>query len=402
MSEPAFRPTPLEVATHIPVGEDEDAGALPDVDPRLTPLEALEQAILPALGHPPCVVAFSGGRDSSTILAVASRAARREGLPLPIPVTACFPDAPDTDETRWQEMVVRMLRLPDWHRRVFTDELDLLGPLAQSVLRRHGLMWPAGAYFHYALMEDARGGTLLTGIDGDTVFGEWRWARAAAVLNRRVRPQKRDALRIAFALAPHSVRMRRLRRREPLDLPWLRPGARAEIENLWAAERAAEPRTWSARVGWYARRRYLAATRATWSVLAADAGARALHPFLDGRFLAALARAGGRAGFPDRTTAMRALFSGTLPDVLLARSTKALFDAVFWGPRCQAFVESWTGEGIPHDLVDEAALRQNWRSESPDARTDLLLHAAWLASAGREAAEQLNGAGERSGTSRPA
>src|SRR5580704_11246647 len=40
-----------------------------------SPLEGLENAILPALVRAPCVVEFSGGRDSSVVLAVACRVA---------------------------------------------------------------------------------------------------------------------------------------------------------------------------------------------------------------------------------------------------------------------------------------------------------------------------------------
>ena len=82
----------------------------------MSPREALERAILPALLRPPCLVSFSGGRDSAAVLAVATALARREGLPAPIPATNVFPAADDSDETAWQELIVRHLGLSEWVR----------------------------------------------------------------------------------------------------------------------------------------------------------------------------------------------------------------------------------------------------------------------------------------------
>ena len=67
---------------------------------RARPLDAIEDVIRPALLRPPCLVSFSGGRDSSAILATATAIARRDGLALPIPATYRFPEAPHTQEAR--------------------------------------------------------------------------------------------------------------------------------------------------------------------------------------------------------------------------------------------------------------------------------------------------------------
>ena len=55
---------------------------------------------------------------------------------------------------------------------------------------------------------------------------------------------------------------------------------------------------------------------AAWSValLGCDHGAAVHSPFLDPRYFAALARAGGRWGWGDRTATMRALFADVLPE----------------------------------------------------------------------------------------
>lgn len=94
-------------------------------------MEALEAAVLPALCRPPCLVVFSGGRDSSAVPAVA----RRSGLPDPMPATNRFRGSPATKETEWQELVVRHLGLTDWHVLDRDDELDVIGPVAEQVLR---------------------------------------------------------------------------------------------------------------------------------------------------------------------------------------------------------------------------------------------------------------------------
>lgn len=60
------------------------------------------------LGRPPCLLAFSGGRDSSALLAVAVSVAHREGLPLPIPLI--YPGVAGTDESSWQYMILDHLR----------------------------------------------------------------------------------------------------------------------------------------------------------------------------------------------------------------------------------------------------------------------------------------------------
>src|SRR5687768_13796753 len=86
-----YRPTVLETACGVVYGIDANADRLPEESRFRTAREALEQAVLVGLMRPPCVVSFSGGRDSSAVLAIAAHVARREGLPLPIPVSLRFP-----------------------------------------------------------------------------------------------------------------------------------------------------------------------------------------------------------------------------------------------------------------------------------------------------------------------
>ena len=94
-----YRLSPLELASGLVFDDGGPSAELPSPAPGVTPVQVLEQTILAALLRPPCLVSFSGGRDSSGILAVATSLARREGLPLPIPATHRFPEADGTDET---------------------------------------------------------------------------------------------------------------------------------------------------------------------------------------------------------------------------------------------------------------------------------------------------------------
>jgi hypothetical protein len=241
-------------------GEDPEAAGIPDLKEARAPLAALEQSVLPALERAPCLVSFSGGRDSSCVLAVAARAARREGLPAPIPVTLRVRDAPMADESAWQEQVVRHLGLRDWELREAGEELERLGPLSVSVLERHGVLYPPNPFLQIPLLEAARGGCLLSGLGGDELFASWRWRNHADALARRRRAAPLDALRLANAASPAALRRRRERRRYRLrELVWLRPEAASLASQLAADARAEQPRTWSRWVDWFARRRALRA-----------------------------------------------------------------------------------------------------------------------------------------------
>lgn len=179
----------------------------------VSPQQALYDAVLPALLEPPCLVSFSGGRDSSLVLAAATRVARREGVADPVPVTNRFADAPEAEESRWQEQVVEHLRLADWQRLQFSDELDAVGPYAQRMLREHGLLWPFNVHFHLPLLDLARGGALLTGLGGDQLFG--------VIGPEPRRPAARRAFHGALGYAPRAVRAAVIASRRPLDPPWM-------------------------------------------------------------------------------------------------------------------------------------------------------------------------------------
>ncbi len=133
---------PIERAAGMPLGAQAGVARL---SPALLGVrDALERAVLGALARQPCTVSFSGGRDSSAVLAFATYVARKHGLDEPIPLTLRFPSTP-RDESRWQELVVAHLGLREWERIEVTVELDVLGDLACVGLTEHGLLWPANA-----------------------------------------------------------------------------------------------------------------------------------------------------------------------------------------------------------------------------------------------------------------
>jgi asparagine synthetase B (glutamine-hydrolysing) len=375
-----YRLSPLEVSCGLVFGVDRAKPPVPHLPRGMTPVQALEEAIRPALERAPCLVSFSGGRDSSAVLAVAAGLARREGLELPIPATNRFHGSTDADERDWQEQVVAHLGLRDWVALEFTDELDCVGPVATKVLRRHGLLWPFNAYFHQPLLAAARGGSLLTGAGGDEVLSPSSWTRAQAVLTGRALPEPRDLLRVGFALSPKPVRRRVIARRMPMDvLQWLHEPVQRNVISLWAAELSGEPVRWPARFRWWRRLRYVRVSLESLALLAADEDVQVVHPLADARFSTALGRLPRADRFSDRTDGMRLLFSGVLPEALLARRTKASFDQPFWSTHSRELVGRWNGEAVEASLVDLDALRDMWHSDSPDGRSFQLLQAVRLA-----------------------
>ena len=368
---------PLELASGVVFGDGPVAAA---EKPAPDPQTALARTLAAALSRPPCVVSFSGGGDSSAVLAAAVKVAREQGLAEPIPVTLRFPGVASADESGWQESVIAHLGVADWVRIEVHTELDFLGDIARAAVRRHGLLWPANAHFHVPVFERAAGGTVLTGVDGDGLLGGWRWQRAQAVLTRAARPQLRDALRVALAVAPLNVRAAVLARRQPLPISWLRAQSQNELAAALAREAASEPRDWPTRVAWFARRRYLQLGVLSLAALAADHNVQVVHPLLDPGYLAALATDGGPAGYGDRIEATRRLFGELLPAAVVQRRTKAEFGAALWGPRTRAFAADWDGTGVDSDLIDQDQLRAAWSGSNPPLGAATVLQHAWLES----------------------
>ena len=113
----------------------------------------LENLILDALtSNRSSFVLFSGGRDSSAVLAIAALVARREGLALPVPVIARHAASPDSHETVWQEMVLDHLGIGERIVLDFNGEQRVLGEVARTSIKRLGLLWPAAVHVQAAIL----------------------------------------------------------------------------------------------------------------------------------------------------------------------------------------------------------------------------------------------------------
>ncbi len=347
--------------------------------PTTTPVAALAAAIRPALERPPCVVGFSGGRDSSLLLAVAVAEARRAGLPLPLAATLEF-DSEATREREWQELVLTHLGLREWIRLPQGDELDFLGPVATEGLRRHGVLYPGNAHMVVPLADAARGGSVVTGFAGDDVLGGWPFEPVAALLARRRPPRRGDLRRLLACAAPAPFRTERYARgRRWVSLPWLRPPHRERAARIIAADMAGSPRTWRARMGWLGQRRLWQVSLRAMGLLAGAREATVHAPLLHPGFLAALGAAGGRLGIGDRTAVMRAVSADLLPAAIVERATKAEFSEPYFGPYTKRFATEWDGRGVDPAIVDAEALRAMWLSPHPHGLSTALLQSAWLA-----------------------
>lgn len=367
----------IELATGLVIGVDRTRAPLRPTP--VTPAElpgVLEQTLVPALQRAPCVVAFSGGRDSAGVLAAATSAARRHGLPLPIPASYRFTGIQAVDESAWQDSVVRHLGLEDWVRVGVTDELDLVGPVAGPLLRRFGPLWPPNSHFGGLLVPYARGGTIVTGVGGDELLEPGAHVVARLLVGRR-RPLRRDLRAVAAAVAPRPLRVWRARRHvEPL--PWLTPDA-VVVHGRARAQGSLEPLWWGQSVTdeWWRSRQRLAMCASIAAACGDDVTVE--HPFMDPAFLSAVAGALWRLGFPSRAAAMDLLFAEALPQGVRHRSDKAAFYAPFVNRYSRAFIDSWDGTGVDDTLVNASALRACWNQDRVDARSYPLLQATWLA-----------------------
>ncbi|SCG34061.1 asparagine synthase-related protein [Micromonospora humi] len=355
------RPTDRDVAYGIALGLDPPRTVPARLGPVPTPLAALERAVLPALRRPPCLVSFSGGLDSSLVLAVAARVARREGLPDPVPVTWRFTEAPRAYETPWQAKIIAELDLGrQWQILQAGDDLDLVGPVARRLLTRYGQLYPADRHLHLPIVELARSGALLTGLGGEQVLAGWR-RRPGSLRTRLGR------------LSAGS------RRAAPDLFPWLRPEARRQAWRTYRAEQRAEPHRLAGRVAWHLRRRDLTMAALSLAAVAADHDVLAVSPLMSDGFAAALATHHGRTRSPSRPELLDAIADAALPPVIAARRTRAALDEVFFREATRELVRGWDGSGVDGSLVDVAALRREWSAWPINAGTAALVQQVWLA-----------------------
>lgn len=377
------RLTPAEIASGWVFGY---GASPPDVAVRRSSvLETLERVILAASSDRPWYVLFSGGRDSSVILAAALRAARRSQLPDPIPVIVRYPFAAGTEETEWQDRVLVHLDLSNAMIISCTDESDLLAPTAVASLMDTGAVFPPAAHCMTHVYERLRGGVIFTGECGDEVFG-----------NQRVTPLRNIFAERGIAGAPHvrriwgSIQPAWVAQREGFAstddwLGWLSPATRRDFVRACVRERQALPFHWSQSMKLLESRRAIAVAARTRQHLAARHGCNIIDPFWTRPVIEAVAQFCGRWGLRSRSATLEALFSDILPIDVLRRPTKAYFNHAYFSSYSRGFVADWDGTGLEDYDIDQEALRVEWNKDLPSGASYLLLQTAYLAALAKAA-----------------
>jgi hypothetical protein len=378
-SHPRLQLRPLEIAFGMPIGL-EPVPPLTRSEPIGTPLDALCRVMAEALQRPPCLVSFSGGRDSSALLAVATRVARQENLPLPVPATLIFRDSEPSTEDEWQTMVIEHLGLSEWIRIEIHSELDAIGPVATKAFEHLGLYWPFNAHFHLPIMEQAGGGTVITGFGGDELALCSVSARAERLLTQWHRPRWSDALVIGLATSPLQIRTvvhRRRAREELRSHPWLTETGLRQVGEAYGSSEALIPLGWEAKVRrWLWRDRYFRMCVDTFAEMGELHDVELVHPFIDELVLDSLARAGGFRGFGDRTRLMDFLFGDFLPQQIISRPTKAAFSGPLWTNTSTLFARRWSGDALLEGLVDDVSLKHHWGEEHRNLLSTTVLQLA--------------------------
>lgn len=355
----------------------------PELDPGSDPRQELEKVLLEHLRRGPVGVTFSGGRNTGAILAVAQQVARRHGLPEPVPLSLRFGVPTTSKDEEAQAAAVDALGLTrTWERIDLKDRAELLGPHARAGLERHGLLFPANAYWVRPMAErlkEVAGDappTLLAGHGESELHSYWPYARLHQVLAFKRRPGRDDLRLAARAAIPHAIRSRSERRRyRARAMPWLRPGV---PERLAAASEPVAWVRWDRTLRFLRARRCESATQRGYEELARDTGVRVAFPRLDDRYIGALIQFGGARGLGTRDELTERLFGDILPPALKGRNDKVFYGRVFFGPDTRAFAGRWSGDGLPEHLVDPGVLRRLWTSERYDWRTAALMQVAWL------------------------
>lgn len=344
----------------------------------------LETVLLDALDTPPCQVLFSGGRDSSALLALAVYLARREGRPAPVPVTVRHPDAPEANEDDWQVLVLEHLGLRERIVLDFRGEQTLLGDVAIGALRRHGPVWPEAVQLHGAVYQHLTAGCVVSGEGGDMILSGHRMGTVRQGLALR-RPRRRNVRRALRALQPAALNRRaaaaRINRGDGHVPAWLRASA-LDVYRDQVMAMCVEPLRWDRSIRATLYSRPAVVSIANFEAGITEYGLRPVTPFAEPEFVDALAQEAGPFGWGDRTAVFRRLFGDLLPDEVLRRGTKASFNSTRWSDRERQFARDWDGSGFDTEWLDPELLRAEWLTPDPHPVADFQLHVAWAISQG--------------------
>jgi len=325
-SSPAFEQhglleyfSPIEVALGLKL-ETRVGSTDPLLDrPLDDPAEELRTSLARLLQSGPVSIAFSGGLDSALLLVAAVEVARREGLPLPVPVSLRFDDAPEANETEYQRGMIEELGLDQWCIvRVEPGELDYAGSTATHVRQRLGLHWPPATHLMVPLLRASRGTTLVHGQGGDELFVGWRtwpglWAR------RKVPSRGHRVLRgwIRERGGHTDAVVRALRHPLP-RAAWLTSRGRVRAGRWTLRSIAIEPGTRPEYLRWRFRSERWRAFQATMSAVSGSEGVPIAFPLADASFVEALARTSSFHELP-RDAVYESLSRGRIPVHLLRR-----------------------------------------------------------------------------------
>lgn len=369
-------PSPLEVATGFPIGPDPQVPRWAEAERFDDGRAALEAVLSRHLAAGPTYVLFSGGRDSSAVLLLADHVARREGLDRPIPVTNTFGSIEEADEQSWQEQVIDLVRPAEWIRFDVAHAADLLGPVSRDLLDLHGPMLPAMLGPFAATCARLGHGTVLTGEGGDELFDGWGWRTVA---HGHLSPGELRTRTLAAAYRLPGPVGPALARRMARRWDWLTPAAidlfADELARVWAGE----PLDYRRYLDWRFAQRINSVPKRSMAAVASVHGVLVDHPFVRAEVRGALARHGGRRGWPDRSHALDELVADVVPEVIRHRTSKAVFSRSFFGPDARTFAAEWDGAGLDESLVVPERLRSQWQSPMPQMPSSVALQAAWLA-----------------------
>jgi hypothetical protein len=346
--------------------------------------DALVDTIVAKLTDQPCYVELSGGCDSSLVLSAAVVACQRAQHEPPVSMTFRFPLVPEMDESEYQDAVLGFLGLAPGLTFQITNEFDLLGPSAQKGLKIFGPVCPAPIFSHVDLLRTLPPGLLLSGEGGDEVLGPRRIAGITRAIGAAKQGQVRAvAGNLLNVLGPKQLRRARLRRRQlTQSIDWIDSDevTRALTEGFqWNVNEPLWPKRFpphylkseGAQFGFH----QLTEVR-RWT------GHRFFAPLMDPNFVQAVADLTPIFTPRDRRTVLNHHFARNLPDLVLNRTSKAVFQPVYFNTYSKEFARSWSGQ-TSDPLVNGPNLQRYLLQDDVHQIYNLvflLLQQAWLES----------------------
>ncbi len=305
-------------------------------------------------------VSLSGGIDSPAIAAYAAPAfERRFGRPMTA-LTAVYPDHPSVDESAWVQIVVDRLGMDLHTYRRDASQLDRLQEWAERFDGPVPVFPPADAESHYAVAAGLGLRSVMNGAVAELVFDMRghllshlaRRGRVVA-LARHVRMQRAKgvplaglARQVGTALVPGAVYAEYLRRRPPRRGQRVPPWIDIAKVNERAVERSgpAVDRWRATQLGGLVGPGLAAEAN---EVVQETVGVRARYPWADVDVWEFFLSLPAEVKFPDVRTKglVRELLRGRVPDPILDRREKTVFNAAAESAIEYGHLRRWVGSG---------------------------------------------------------